>query len=89
MQVTVEIPDEFVPSLVPEGRDAARLVLEESAASAYRERRLTMEQVRRLLRFGTRIEVDAFLQRHQIHEYTAMDLERDLAVVARLESRTG
>ena len=30
MQVTVEIPDQFVQHLVPNGRDAARSLLEES-----------------------------------------------------------
>jgi hypothetical protein len=55
MQVTVDIPDQFVRHLVPEGQDAARSLLEESVAGAYRDKRLTMEQVRQLLGFGTRI----------------------------------
>jgi hypothetical protein len=32
MQVTVEIPDQFVEQLVPAGCDAARLLLEESVS---------------------------------------------------------
>ena len=84
MQVTVEIPDEFVPHLVPEGGDAARLLLEESVAGAYRDRRLTMEQVRRLLGFGTRMQVDTFLQRHGVYDYTVEDLDKDMATLERL-----
>ncbi len=88
MRITVEIPDEFLPSLIPKGRDAARLLLEESVAGAYRERRLTMDQVRRLLGFGTRMEADVFLQRHEVYDYTVEDLDKDLATLNRLADRT-
>jgi hypothetical protein len=84
MQVTVEIPDQFVTHLVPAGRDAARSLLEESVAGAYRDGRLTMEQVRQLLAFGTRMQVDAFVQQHQIYDYTVGDLDKDMATLDRL-----
>jgi hypothetical protein len=87
MQVKVEIPDQFVPHLVPPGRDAARSLLEESAAGAYRDGRLTMEQVRQLLGFGTRMQVDAFLQQHQIYDYTTQDLDKDMATLDRLPTK--
>ncbi len=81
MQVTVEIPDPYASYLVPEGGDAARRFLEDAVASAYRERRLTMEQVRQLLGFATRMEVDPFLQRYEIYDYTVEDLEKDMAAM--------
>lgn len=84
MQVMVEIPDQFLAHLVPAGGDAARVLLEETVASAYRDRRLTMEQVRQLLGFETRMQVDVFLQRHEIYDYTADDLEKDFATLSRL-----
>jgi hypothetical protein len=83
MQVTVEIPDQFVDQLLPAGRDAARSLLEQSVASAYRDGRLTTEQVRQLLGFGTRMQVDAFLQQHEIYDYTAEDLDKDMATLDR------
>jgi len=86
MQVTVEIPDQFVQHLVPAGRDAARSLLEESVAAAYRDGRLTMEQVRQLLGFGTRIQVDTFLQQHGIYDYTVEDLDKDMATLDRVLS---
>ncbi len=89
MQVTVEIPDQFVEHLVPAGRDAARSLLEESVAGAYRDGRLTMEQVRQLLGFGTRMQVDAFLQQHQIYDYTVDDLNKDMATLDRLATKAG
>jgi len=84
MQVTVEIPDQFLEHLVPAGRDVARSLLEESVAGAYRDGRLTMEQVRQLLGFGTRMQVDAFLQQHQVYDYTIDDLDRDMATLDRV-----
>lgn len=79
MQVTVDIPDRFVPNIVPEGTDAARRLLEDSVAADYRDRRLTIEQVRQVLGFATRMEVDPFLQRYEIYDYTPEDLRKDMA----------
>jgi hypothetical protein len=79
MQVTVEIPDRFVSHIVPEGTDAARRLLEDSVAASYRERRLTTEQVRQLLGFATLMEVDPFLKRYEIYDYTVDDLREDMA----------
>lgn len=84
MQVTLEIPDQFVRQLVPMGCDASRVLLEEAVASAYRDHRLTMEQVRELLGYGTRMQVDSFLADHGIYDYTVDDLDSDLATLERL-----
>jgi hypothetical protein len=84
MQVTVEIPDEFAAVLAPVGEDAARKLLEDHTAQAYREGKLTMEQVRRALGFATRMEVDPFLNKYEIYDYTVQDLEEDLANLRRL-----
>jgi hypothetical protein len=84
MRVTVEIPDHFVEQLVPAGGDAGRALLEEAVAGAYRGGRLTMEQVRQLLGFGTRMQVDAFLQLRAIYDYTVEDLSKDMATLDRL-----
>lgn len=90
MQVTVEIPDEFAGYIVPAGSDPARLVLENSVAEAYRSRRLTMEQVRQILGFSTRMEVDPFLQRYEIYDYTVEDFDNDTAAMDRyLKTKTG
>jgi hypothetical protein len=61
-------------------------MLEEAAARAYRDGRLTMDQVRQLLGFGTRMQVDAFLQQHEVYDYTVEDLSKDMATLDRLLS---
>ena len=43
-----------------------------------------MEQVRQILGYGTRIQVDAFLQAHEIYDYTPEDLNRDMATLDKL-----
>ena len=78
MQVIVDIPDEIAGRLVPEGVDLARTMLEDRTAQAYREGRLTTEQVRRALGFATRFEVEPFLRKHEIFDYTSDMLESDL-----------
>ncbi len=87
MQIVVDIPDQFLQQIIPAGGDASRLLLEEAIASAYRNRGLTIEQVRQLLGFGTRMQVDAFLQQHEIYDYTVEDLDHDTATLDRLFSR--
>jgi hypothetical protein len=75
MQVIVDIPDQFVQHLVPAGQDAGRALFEEAVAGAYRDHRLTMEQARQLLGYGTRMQVNTFLQQHEISDYTIDDLD--------------
>ncbi|SNS28421.1 Uncharacterised protein family (UPF0175) [Granulicella rosea] len=86
MQVTVDIPDQFARDLVPEGCDPARVLLEEAVAAAYREGRLTTEQVRVLLGFGYFMQVDSFLAKHEIYDYSVEDFEKDIATLEQLPS---
>jgi hypothetical protein len=43
-----------------------------------------MEQIRQLLGYGTRMQVDAFLQQHEIYDYAVEDLDKDMATLDRL-----
>lgn len=84
MRITVDIPDELAREVVSPDGDAARILLEDFAVESYRARKLTMDQIRELLGFSTRMQVDAFLQLHQVYDYTVEDLEKDLATLDRL-----
>jgi len=47
------------------------------ALAAYRERKISAAQLRQLLGYETRMEVDAFLKNHGVElEYTLEDIER-------------
>lgn len=84
MQVTVEIPDEFADVLAPAGVDVGRKLLEDHTAQAYRDGKLTTYEVQCILGFPTRMEVDPFLLRYKIFDYTAEDLRDDLYNLRRL-----
>ena len=84
MRITLDIPDELARHIFLPDADPARVLLEDFAAESYRAGNLTMEQVRQLLGFGTPLQVDAFLQRHQVYDYTVQELEKDLATIDRL-----
>ena len=86
MQVIVEIPDEFVEALAPQGEDAARKMLEDHTAQAYREGKLTMFEVQQILGLPTRMHVDPFLLKYEIYDYTVEMLEKDFETLERLRA---
>ena len=48
------------------------------ALAGYRERKISRAQLRQLLGYETRMEVDAFLKSHGVElEYTLQDIERN------------
>jgi hypothetical protein len=77
MQITLELPEDIAEGLESKWKDLPRAALESLALEAYRSRALTAAQLRRLLGFQTRIEVDAFLKEHEIFDYSAADFEQD------------
>ena len=81
MQVTVEIPDQFLDSLIPAGADPARTLFEQSVAAAYRDGRIGPRSISLLLGFETRMQVDDFIHKHQVSGHTAEELAKDLATM--------
>ncbi len=66
MELLVHIPDTVVGTLPTENGDLARDLLESYALEGYKSGKLTAYQAQELLRFETRMEVDAFLKAHDI-----------------------
>jgi hypothetical protein len=59
-------------------QDLSRVAFEAIALKAYRERKISTSQLRRLLGFESRYELDGFLKQHEVWlEYTWQDLEQD------------
>src|SRR5207245_5254314 len=72
------IPDELSAALSGSGQELSRPALEAIALEAYRERKLTAAQLRRILGFETRYQLDGFLKEHEVWlDYTWQDLEQD------------
>jgi len=85
MEVTLDLPDELSAALAGSGQDLPRAALEAMALEAYRERKLTTAQLRRLLGFKSRYELDGFLKQHEVWlDYTWGDLEQDRETHRRL-----
>jgi len=84
MQILLELPADIAEGLESKWKDLPRAALESLALEAYRSRALTAAQLRRLLGFETRMQVDAFLKEHEIFGYTAADFEQDIETLREL-----
>ena len=62
MQITIELPEDLAVRLGSKWKDLPRSALESLALESYRSHALTAAQLRRLLAFETRMQVDAFLK---------------------------
>lgn len=79
MQLTVEIPDDLASQMSAAGADLSRRMLEGFALEEYKAERISKAQLRRLLGFETRYELDGFLKAHQVWpNVTIEDLRRDV-----------
>lgn len=84
-RITLEIPDELSAFLAGSGQDLTRAAIEAIALEGYREQKVSSGQLRRLLGFGTRMQVHAFLKARGIPvQFDATDLEQDRAAGDRL-----
>jgi hypothetical protein len=85
MQLTLDLPDELSAALAASGPDLSRAAFEAIALEAYREHKLTTSQLRRLLGFASRYELDGFLKQHEVWlDYSWQDLENDRETHRRL-----
>ncbi|MGO9258749.1 MAG: UPF0175 family protein [Bryobacteraceae bacterium] len=85
MQLTLDLPDELSAVLAASREDVPRAAFEAIALEADRERKVTTAQLRRLLGFESRYELDGFLKQHEVWlEYTWQDLEHDRETHERL-----
>jgi hypothetical protein len=83
----LELPEDIAAGLESKWNDLPRAALESLALEAYRSRALTAAQLRRLLGFETRMQVDAFLKEHDIFDYSAVDFEQDVKTLRELRMR--
>ena len=84
MQINLELPDEIAGEL----NDLPRTLLESFALEGYRSGKLTEEQVRKILGYGTRMQVHGFLKEHGVYlASTLEDLDRDTETSREFSSR--
>lgn len=87
MEVGIHIPDDIAEHIrQSQGQNIARYILEAYAIRTYQERTLGESQLRRLLGFETRDELEEFLAVHHVYRnYTLEDLQRDRDTVRSLD----
>lgn len=84
MDVVVHIPDDLAARLGAEG-DLSRRALEGLALAAYNRGDIGKTDLRRLLGFSTRYELDGFLKAHGVWtDYTVEDFQHKREDVRRL-----
>jgi hypothetical protein len=81
MDVILHIPDELATRLrAAEGADLSGRALEGLALEEYKKGNLTDPELRHMLGFETRHELDGFLKAHGVYDdFTMEDFEHDLA----------
>ncbi len=85
MQLTVQIPDDLASRMSASGGDLSRRALEALALEEFKGGHITKPELRRLLGFESRYELDEFLKSHDVfEEYTLEDLEQELQGLRRL-----
>lgn len=87
MQITLELPEDIAQGLESKWKDLPRAALESLALEAYRSHALGISQLRRLLGFATRMQVDAFLKEHEVYDFTAADFEEDRETLRQLRAK--
>ncbi len=89
MQVIVEIPDEFSQQILPAGQDPSRALLEEAALKAFCEDRVTAYELRLILGFDTRYQLDGFLKERGVEHgaHGPEDLKRDIQTMDLLREK--
>lgn len=85
MQITLDLPDDVARSLEA---NLPRVLLESLALEGYGSGKLSDEQVRKILGYGTRMQVDGFLKEHGVYlDYTLEDLDRETETSREFSSR--
>jgi hypothetical protein len=88
MEITLNLPEDIAHGLEAKWKDLPRAALESLALEGYRSGALTAVQVRQLLGFRTRYELDGFLKQHGVYlNYTVEDVERDAETSREFSSR--
>ncbi len=85
VNVSIELPEDVSKAMQKKWGDLARRTLEALAIDGYRSGALTESQVRRMLRFQTRMQVHEFLKDSGVYfDYTEGDLHDDIVTHRKL-----
>ena len=85
MYIGIELPEDIAEHLQTEWHDLPRHALEAVALEGYRSGALTESQLRPVLGFETRLEVNYFLRDHGVYySYTPSEIDEEIRINERL-----
>ena len=85
MRVAIELPEDVAQDLRAKWQDLPRHTLEAVAIEGYRSGALTESQVRRVLGFETRWQVNSFLRERGVYyNYTPSEIDQEIDANERL-----
>jgi len=87
MQIQFELPEDIAQGLKAKWTDLPRVALESLALEAYRSDSLSAAQLRRLLSFETRMQVDGFLKEHDVYDFAVVDFEQDCETLRQVRAK--
>ncbi len=88
MQITPDLAEDIARNLGRDEPELSRAALEALAIEGARTGKLSTSQVRRLLGFSTRMQVDGFLKSHSVFlSATAADVEQDAGTSRRFREQ--
>ncbi len=85
--IRLELPEEIARQIESKWKDLPRAALESLVVEAYRCELISAEQIRRVLGFASRFEVEKFLKQHSVYDYTLEDFEQDRETLRRWQER--
>jgi hypothetical protein len=83
------LPEDIALGRESRWKDLPPAVLESLALEAYWSHFLSAAELRRLLGFETRMQVDSFLKEHEVYDFTAANFERDRETLRQLRASEG
>lgn len=87
MQITIDLPDEYIQRIEPDLDNLPQHILETLVVDAYKAQRLTSAEVGQILNLN-QFEVDAFLKQHQAYlHYTVSDFNQDLQTLQKIRQQ--
>jgi Uncharacterised protein family (UPF0175) len=90
VQLAIELPEDIGEELQAKWKDLPRGALEAIALEGYRSGALTEAQVRRVLGFESRMQVNTFLKDHAAYyEYSQREMEDEIESNERLLASAG
>jgi len=79
MDLTVHIPDDIATRLNHAANDLSRRALEALALEEYRSGHITKPDLRRMLDYASRYQLDGFLKEHEVDEsFTLEEIEQQV-----------